>query len=219
VIVLAPDHSALRGGAAEFRRFGLSVVFREDIVAALTELVHDRTAMLIVSADIRCVELRDVLEVAVATCGASVLLGLGPATDTATVGTAMIAGVHATVDLPLTAERLAKIVPTLPKNQVLGPITVGSLTVDAGRHRLDWDGVRIDVSPREFAVALELARNHPRIVALDELASRHQKTSADPYGSVRVLINNLRSRIAPVAGADGSVIIETVRGVGYRLAC
>ena len=85
VVVLSSEPGVARGGAAEFRRFGLSIVLREDILAALTEVVHDATAMLIVSADIPCQELRDVLDLAVATCGSSVLLGLTATTDAAAI--------------------------------------------------------------------------------------------------------------------------------------
>ena len=41
VVVLSSEPGVARGGAAEFRRFGLSLVLREDILAALTEVVHD----------------------------------------------------------------------------------------------------------------------------------------------------------------------------------
>ncbi|MFS0733857.1 winged helix-turn-helix domain-containing protein [Microbacterium jepli] len=219
VVVLAPDGRVVRDQAAEFRRFGISIVLRQDILAALTEVVHDPTAMLVVSADIPCQELRDVLDVAVATCGSSVLLGLTATTDTGAVGAALRAGVRSTVDLPLTAERLARTFRALPaKAASTGPIMIGNLTVDAARHRIDWAGAPVEASPREFAVMLQLAQNHPHMVALDELAAGYQGSSVDPYASVRVVINHLRSRIAQVTGARGTAIIETVRGVGYRLA-
>ncbi|MFS0746121.1 winged helix-turn-helix domain-containing protein [Microbacterium sp. 1P10UB] len=219
VVVLAPDGRVVRDQAAEFHRFGISIVLRQDILAALTEVVHDPTAMLVVSADIPCQELRDVLDVAVATCGSSVLLGLTATTDTGAVGAALRAGVRSTVDLPLTAERLARTFRALPaKAASTGPIMIGNLTVDAARHRIDWAGAPVEASPREFAVMLQLAQNHPHMVALDELAAGYQGSSVDPYASVRVVINHLRSRIAQVTGARGTAIIETVRGVGYRLA-
>ncbi len=219
VVVLAPDARVVRDHAAEFRRFGLSIVFREDILAALTEVVHDSTAMLIVSSEIPCQELRDVLDLAVATCGTSVILGLTATTDAGAVSTALRAGVRTTIDLPLSAERLAMTLRALPAGvAVTRPITIGDLTVDAARHRIDWAGMPIEVSPREFAVVLELARSHPQMVALDQLAAGYQGTSADPYATVRVVINHLRSRISHATGALSTAIIETVRGVGYRLA-
>lgn len=219
VVVLAPDARAVRDAAAEFRRFGISIVLRGDIVAALTEVVHDPTAMLIVSSDIPCDQLRNVLDLAVATCGASVILGLAETMDIEAVRTALRAGVRTTIDLPVSAERLSQTLRVLPAAVVeTRPITIGDLTVDAARHRIEWAGTPIEASPREFAVVLELARNHPQMVGLDQLAADYQETSADPYATVRVVIHHLRTRISRATGAPGAAIIETVRGIGYRLA-
>ncbi|MBN9216274.1 MULTISPECIES: winged helix-turn-helix domain-containing protein [unclassified Microbacterium] len=220
VVVLAPDDTAVRGAASEFRRFGLSLVLRNDIVAALGEVVHDPAAILVISSDIPCQDLRDVVDIAVMTCGSSVLLGLTTATGVTEVSAALSAGIRGIVDLPLTAERLARTLRTLPtKTLASGPITIGDLTVDARSHRIYWESTPIDASPREFAVMLELAQNHPHTVGLDQLVDAGgQGSSVDPHASVRVLINHVRSRIAQVTGARGSAIIETVRGVGYRLA-
>ncbi len=46
--------------------------------------------------------------------------------------------------------------------------------MDSARHRIDWAGIPIEASPREFAVVLELAENHPHMVPLDQLASGYQ---------------------------------------------
>lgn len=219
VVVLASDAAAVRGGAGEFRRFGLSLVLRDDILAALTEAVHDQTAVLVVCADISCQELRDVLDLAVAACGSSVILGLTATTDAAAITAAMRSGIRGTVDLPLTPERLAKTLRVLPTPSAeTEPIRIGELTVDSARHRIDWGGTPVDVTPREFAVVLELAKSHPQMVDLDQLAAGYRGAPADPHAAVRVVINHVRSRIAHVAGTPGTAIIETVRGVGYRIA-
>lgn len=219
IIVLAPTSEVVRGRAAEFRRFGLSIVVRDDILAALTEVVHDPAAMLVVSADVPGQKLDDVLDLAVAVCRSRVLLGMTSTTDTAAISAAFRAGVRATVELPLSPEQVARTMRVLPAVATArGPIRIGDLTVDSARHRIDWAGDPIEATPREFAVVLELAQNHPRIVPLDELASGYQGTSADHHAAVRVVINHVRARIADVAGSHGAAIIETVRGVGYRIA-
>ena len=219
VVVLAPDATVFRGVPAEFRHFGLSIVLREDILAALTEVVHDSTAMLVVSSEIPCQELRDVLDLAVATCRSSVILGLTSSTDVGAISAGLRAGVRATVDLPLTPERLARTLRVLPTaSPASGPITIGNLTVDAVRHRIEWAGTPIEASPREFAVILELAQSHPRMVPLEKLAAGYHGAPADPQAAVRVIVNHVRARIAEAAGESGTAVIETVRGVGYRLA-
>lgn len=219
VVVLASTPAAVKRPAAEFRRFGLVLVVRENIVSALAELVHDPTVLLVVSADVPCETLRDVLDLAVATSRSSVLLGLTAGADAALVAAAMEAGVRGTVELPLTPERLATTVRMLPLPAVeTGPIKVGALTVDIARHRLAWDGTPIEVTPREFGVVLDLARRHPQVATLDELARGFNSGAIDPYAGVRVVITHVRSRLAAIAGASSAQVIETVRGVGYRLA-
>lgn len=218
VVVLAASPTVVRGGAGEFRRSGLSIAVRHNVLAALAELVHDPTAMLVVSAEFPCEGLRDVLDLAIATCGSSVLLGMTATTDAQTVSMALKAGTRGAVDLPLTPERLLRSLRVVPPRQPSGPIRVGELAVDVSRHRVEWAGVSIDPTPREFTVLLELARRYPEVVPLDELARSYTGAPTDPHGAVRVTITHLRARMTAAAGAAAGSAIETVRGVGYRLA-
>lgn len=219
VIVLAPDSSAVRGTPAEFRHFGLSVVLRGDILLALAEVARDPHAVLVVSSELSCESIVDVFDLALATARSSVLFGNTPTTDLNTLTMGMTAGIRATVDLPLTPERLERALRVLPLvSPETGPITVGALSVDPGLYRLAWDGTPIAVTPREFSIVLELARRYPHVATLDELARGYAGTAVDPHGGVRVAITHVRSRIAAIAGVHSAKIIETVRGVGYRLA-
>lgn len=219
VVVLAAGASVMRGEPAEFRRFGLSIVLREDILSALVEVVRDPTAALVVSAEISFVEVRDILDLAVVACRSSVILGLSSTTDLSLVTYALNAGVRSTIELPLTPERLSRTLRVIPMGSVVNqPITVGCLSVDASRHTIEWAGETIPASPREFAVMLQLAQSHPQMVPLEQLAAGYLGAPSDPQAAVRVIINHLRSRIADAAGESGAAVIETVRGVGYRLA-
>lgn len=219
VVVLADDPGAVRGRPAEYRRVGISIVRRESILAALTEVVHDPSAVLVVSSELPCDGLGDLLDLAVATCGSSVVLGLTADTRAETVSAAMRSGVRATVDLPLSPLRLSAMLRATPvRDTASSPITVGGLTVDSGRHVVSWTGLPVDLTPREFAVLEELAGAHPRIVSLDELALRYHGSAADPRGAVRVVVTHVRARLAGVGGAAASACVETIRGVGYRIA-
>jgi DNA-binding response OmpR family regulator len=218
VVVLAPETSDVRGEPAEFRRFGLSIVIREDILQALTEVARDANAALVVSSELACADVRDVIDLAVAACRSSVILGISATTDIALISFALQAGVRSTVEMPLTPERLSRTLRAIPTGTATtGPIVVGSLSVDTARHRIEWAGHPVQASPREFAVLRELAHRHPHMVTLDELAAGYGGAASDTHSAVRVIINHLRSRIAEVAGESGHAVIETVRGVGYRL--
>lgn len=219
IIVLAPPVGAVKGKAAEFRRSGFTVDVRGDVVSALTELLRDPSALLIVSSELAADGSSDALRLGLATCGSSVMLGMTSATTAAAVSAALAAGARGTVDLPLTPDRLARALRALPPRvPEAGPLHVGELTIDPARHRVTWSGVEIQATPREFALLLDLARHHPGVVDLDDLARRHSGGTNDPRGTVRVIVTHVRARLMEGAGPGAAAIIETVRGIGYRLA-
>jgi len=216
VVVLSHDKRDVRGSLAEFLHFGLSIVVRDDIIAALREVVRDPSTVLVIACDIPCRTLTDVLDLAVATCGSAVLLGLHPAADARIIGRALEAGVQGTVHLPLTAERLAQALRGVSfASMSRETVTAGALVIDPVRHEVQWQGRPVDTTPREFDSLLTLARGYPQMVPLTELAAQYGPVS-DPFASVRVIINRIRARIAAVTGSD-EIVIETIRGIGYRL--
>ena len=89
--------------------------------------------------------------------------------------------------------------------------SVGNLRLEP-RQRAAWQGsTRLELSPREFQLLLELAREAGRVVVKSVLAQR-----LDPLGDpvemavIEVHLSNLRRKI-------GAGLIHTVRGVGYML--
>jgi DNA-binding response OmpR family regulator len=76
------------------------------------------------------------------------------------------------------------------------------------------DGIRVDLSPREFALLECLLRHRGQVLSRDQLLDH-----AWPYdtevvaGIVDTYVYFLRRKL----GAAGGGRIETVRGVGYRV--
>src|SRR3546814_11495625 len=109
------------------------------------------------------------------------MLGMTSVSDAAAASVAMQAGVQTIVDLPLSAERLARALRGVPTVATpTAPISVGQLTIDAGRHRLDWAGTLIDVPPREFEGVPELARHTPGVAPLAQPAHTTPRNAAHP---------------------------------------
>ncbi len=214
-VVLTEDPRVVRGAPVEYRHRGIAVVIRQDVVSALTEVVRDADSILIVSSSVAPENLAPILELAREVCASPVVLGLDPLTDAETVRSAFALGVQTSVALPLTPDRLERLLRASPRAAVpIECVQAGDLMVDPGRHVVEWQGSRIDVTPREFDVLLCLARAHPYMVTLDDLARQHFEAVADPHASVRVLIKRIRARL----GESAEPPIETVRGLGYRLA-
>jgi two-component system OmpR family response regulator len=92
-------------------------------------------------------------------------------------------------------------------------LRVGPLVVDRAERRLLVDGKRTDLTPREFALLAYLAREAGRVVPRSELLAKVWELSFDPGSNVvEVHIKHLREKLG-----DHGRMIETVRGVGYRL--
>lgn len=88
---------------------------------------------------------------------------------------------------------------------------LGSLVIEPSRYMARLDGAELDLSPREFHLLLELAREPGAVVAKSQIAQRLEPLG-DPldYATIDVHMSNLRRKI-------GATLIRTVRGVGYML--
>ncbi|MBT2333812.1 response regulator transcription factor [Variovorax paradoxus] len=89
--------------------------------------------------------------------------------------------------------------------------TVGALEIEPGRHQAKLQGAPLALSPREFQLLMELAREPGVVVAKDVLSQRLEPLG-DPvdFAAIEVHVSNLRKKI-------GSDRVRTVRGVGYLL--
>jgi DNA-binding response OmpR family regulator len=97
------------------------------------------------------------------------------------------------------------------------PLVVGPLVVDVGAHRVTLAGEEVALTQREFDLLAFLAREPGRAFSRDELMDKVWRYSFyTDTATVTVHIRRLRSKLAAVPGAAD--LIETVWGVGYRLA-
>jgi len=89
--------------------------------------------------------------------------------------------------------------------------TVGTLEIEPGRREARLQGVPLALSPREFQLLMELAREPGAVVAKD-LLSQRLAPLGDPvdFAAIEVHMSNLRKKI-------GTERVRTVRGVGYLL--
>ncbi len=98
-------------------------------------------------------------------------------------------------------------------------VVAGRLRISHEQHRVWADDALVELSPREFAFLEYLARRHGQAVPLTELcqATHGLTTDAVEAGNLLYpLVRSLRRRLGYAAGQMGC--IESVRGIGYRLA-
>jgi DNA-binding response OmpR family regulator len=92
-----------------------------------------------------------------------------------------------------------------------GTLRHGDLELDHRTRRLSVAGDTVDLSAREFSLAVEFLEHPDQVLSREQLLSRVWGVDFDPESNiVDVYVRHLRAKI----GRDR---IETVRGMGYRL--
>ena len=93
-------------------------------------------------------------------------------------------------------------------------LVVGPITLDETARRVTLNGKTVDLSPREFSLLECLLRHPGQTLSRDQLLDQAWPFSvAVTPNAVDAYVHYLRDKL----GSAGK-LIETVRGVGYRLA-
>ncbi len=94
-------------------------------------------------------------------------------------------------------------------------LSVADLTVNLLTREVTRAGTKIDLSPREFALLEHLARAPGRVLTRVQICEQVWDYHFDPGTNlVDVYIQRLRKK---VDGGASHKLIETIRGVGYRI--
>ena len=95
--------------------------------------------------------------------------------------------------------------------QSASSLTVGTVSLDLHTRRATVGETQVDLSAREFALAEEFLRHPDQVLSREQLLSRVWGIDFDPGSNVvDVYVRYLRDKL-------GAGVIETVRGMGYRL--
>jgi phosphate regulon transcriptional regulator PhoB len=92
-------------------------------------------------------------------------------------------------------------------------IEVGGLRIDLDGHQIWAGGERLTLTATEFKLLKELAENRGRVLTRERLLDRVWGYTFEGYG--RTVDTHIR-RVRKKLGEQGD-LIETVRGIGYRL--
>ena len=110
-------------------------------------------------------------------------------------------------------ELIARIHALLRRSRGARRITIGGIEVDLEKRCLLIDGATVSVTGRDLDVLMHLAGRVGEVVTRGELLSRVWQMSFDPGSNlVDVQMRRLREKLGAHAW-----MVETVRGVGYRL--
>ena len=115
------------------------------------------------------------------------------------------------------AELLARIKALLRRSRVTqSPVLrVGDLTLDPARRRAARGGVPITLTPKEYAILEVLMRSSGELVSRTRLTERVWDEASEVLDNlVDVHVSHLRKKLER---GGGPPLIQTVRGLGYRL--
>lgn len=91
-----------------------------------------------------------------------------------------------------------------------GLITWGEIVVDPNSRFVQKAGQPVELTEQEFAVLLALLEDSPKALSRADIQARSGNRVGDG-GAVEVHVHHLRRKL-------GDTLIQTVRGVGYRIA-
>ncbi|MBN1640980.1 MAG: response regulator transcription factor [Anaerolineae bacterium] len=95
-------------------------------------------------------------------------------------------------------------------------IRAGDLVVDPARHEVQWADRALSLTAQEFALLEVMARHAGQVLSREQLLQ--QVWGYDYYGDLRIVdaaVKRLRAKLREALPDEE--LIETVRGVGYRL--
>lgn len=92
-------------------------------------------------------------------------------------------------------------------------LKIGSLELDLNGHRVFNDGIEIKLTPKEYELLVYMAKNKGKALSRETILNG--VWGYDYYGDLRTVDTHIKRLRLKLKG--NSDIIETVRGVGYRL--
>ena len=212
--VASPANAAQSDPAGDFAHFGLEVEYHRDVAHALIAIGGRTPALVVLPCDVYGMDTGEVVDAVAHGTNAPVVVAVSAASETAV--RALDSGAVGLVGLPLAAAEIDAAVRRWNPGATTErqTITAGTLVVDMDAHRVTLDGLEVPLSAREFELLRVLAAQHERVLTLGDLA--REMSSAEP-DHLRVMLGRIRRKLAGASPGSG-VRLETVRGVGFRIA-
>jgi DNA-binding response OmpR family regulator len=129
------------------------------------------------------------------------------------------AGARGLLGLPFDSEQLSSAIRHLGLTRTASAAILhyGSIDVDLQAHEVQVSGMAVRLSPRELALVAYLLAEAPRVVSAVEIAAviGADRQVVSPI-RIRKYVQNVRRKLSKARPGQPAVL-ETVRGLGYRL--
>ncbi|MEU6717667.1 response regulator transcription factor [Nonomuraea sp. NPDC046802] len=212
LLIADPDQAVVEELATALEREGVSVTGAPDGAQGLLQAGALQPDVVLVSATLPVIDAVEFVRAVRLARAVPVLLGVGEGHAEQAVR-ALAAGAAACVARPYRVPEL------LPFIQAASPesrkvLTVGGVELDVQAYQVRVGGRAVHLPLREFELLQYLMRNADRTVTREQIM-RHVWHAAETTSTntIAVHVKRLRARL----GDEDDQLIQTVRGVGYRL--
>ncbi|MFD1936231.1 MULTISPECIES: response regulator transcription factor [Nonomuraea] len=215
LLVADPDEEVIHELAAALEREGVVVTGVTDGAQALLQAGALQPDVVLVGATLPTIGAVEFVRAVRLSRSVPVLLGVGEGHAEQALQ-ALAAGASACVARPY---RVLELLPFIQAASHGGAetrkvLTVGGVELDVNAYQVRVGGRAVHLPLREFELLHYLMRNADRTVTREQIM-KHVWNSADgtSTNTIAVHVKRLRARL----GDDDDQLIQTVRGVGYRL--
>jgi two-component system, OmpR family, response regulator len=215
LLVADPESALVHDLAAALEREGVEVMGVTDGAQALLQAGALRPDVVLVSASLPIIGAVEFIRAVRLTRAIPVLLGVGEGHAQQAIQ-ALSAGATACVARPYRVPELLPLVQAAftGESGTRRMLVVGRVELDVNAYQVKVDGRTVHLPLREFELLHYLMRNAHRTVTREQIM-RHVWNSTDTTSTntIAVHVKRLRARL----GDNDDQLIQTVRGVGYRL--
>ena len=95
-------------------------------------------------------------------------------------------------------------------------LEAGELAIEHGARKAYVNDVEVPLSPTEYRCLHALVRSGGRVVVHQDLVRQATDSTFCEPGHLKVYVARLRAKLRAAGASDG--LVESVRGIGYRLA-
>jgi DNA-binding response OmpR family regulator len=214
LLVADPDSAGVEVLAAALAREGVEVTGVADGAQALIQTGALRPDVVLVSASLPLISAVDFVRAIRISHPMTVLLGIGEGHAELAVQ-ALTAGATACVAMPYRLHELLPLIQATAAGEAGRLIAVGDVELDADAYQVKVAGRVVHLPLREFELLHYLMRNLDRTVTREQIMRHVWHASGDNIATntIAVHVKRLRARL----GDTDDTLIQTVRGVGYRL--
>ncbi len=216
VTVSTPTNWAADDVTAELAEQGIALTSCSDGTSILVSIGHSTPHLVIIPTDVADIDPLTIID-ALAHRNIPVLVALADGDAAPAIAVeALDRGAAGIIGLPLSSSDLANALRRFAQDTP-EQLIVGDLVMDLDAHRVTVRGSEVHLSTREFALLRRLLESPRHLVSLDELERLAASDSASSLTAARVMVARIRRKLEAGVGA-GDRLVETVRGVGYRIA-